>query len=50
VIITELGLELLKKLDPEVEKWENNMAGITPEEADLISSLLDKMRNSKNNN
>ncbi len=50
VIITEEGLELLKKLDPEVEKWEDNMVGITHEEADLISNLLDKLRNSKNNN
>ncbi|MCF0054406.1 MarR family winged helix-turn-helix transcriptional regulator [Dyadobacter sp. CY356] len=50
VIITEEGLELLKKLDPEVEKWEANMTGITPDEADLISTLLDKLRNSKNNN
>ncbi len=50
VIITEEGLELLKKLDPEVEKWEDNMVGITHEEADLISNLLDKLRNSKSNN
>lgn len=50
VIITVEGLALLKKMDPEVEKWEDNMVGITPEEADLISSLLDKLRNSKNNN
>ncbi|MBE9464568.1 MarR family winged helix-turn-helix transcriptional regulator [Dyadobacter subterraneus] len=50
VIITEEGLDLLKKLDPEVEKWEDNMTGITPEEADQISLLLDKLRNSKNNN
>ncbi|MCF2444942.1 MarR family transcriptional regulator [Dyadobacter sp. CY345] len=46
VIITETGLELLKHLDPEIEAWEKNLARITPEEADLISSLLDKLRNS----
>jgi len=46
VIITEAGLELLKKLDPEVEAWENKMSRITPEEADMISALLDKLRNS----
>jgi DNA-binding MarR family transcriptional regulator len=50
VIITQNGLDLLKELDPEVEKWEANMTGITPDEADLISTLLDKLRNSKNNN
>ena len=50
VIITQNGLDLLKELDPEVEKWETNMTGITPDEADLISTLLDKLRNSKNNN
>ena len=46
VIITETGLELLKSLDPEIEEWENTLARITPEEADMISSLLDKLRNS----
>jgi len=46
VIITATGLELLKGLDPEIEAWENTLARITPEEADLISSLLDKLRNS----
>lgn len=46
VVITETGLELLKNLDPEIEAWEMNLARITPEEADLISSLLDKLRNS----
>lgn len=46
VVITETGLELLKNLDPEIEAWEKNLARITPEEADLISSLLDKLRNS----
>jgi DNA-binding MarR family transcriptional regulator len=50
VIITEAGLELLKKLDPVVDEWDNNMNAITHEEADLISSLLDKIRESKNNN
>ena len=50
VIITEPGLELLKQLDPLIEESENNLNGISSEEADLISSLLDKLRNSKNNN
>ena len=46
VIITATGLELLKGLDPEIEASENTLARITPEEADLISLLLDKLRNS----
>jgi len=46
VVITETGLELLRSLDPEIEASENTLARITPEEADLISLLLDKLRNS----
>jgi len=46
VLITEEGLELLKELDPFVEEWENRFNVITPEEADQISLLLDKLRDS----
>ncbi|WP_310590368.1 MarR family transcriptional regulator [Dyadobacter sp. NIV53] len=50
VIITEHGLDLLAKIDPLLEEWENKMsATITPEEAESISALLDKMRKSDNN-
>ena len=50
VVITEQGLELLKNLDPEIDAWESTLHVLTPEEADLINSLLDKIRSSKNNN
>ncbi|GAB2788426.1 MarR family transcriptional regulator [Rhabdobacter roseus] len=46
VVITEQGLELLKKLDPVISEWEENLHSLTPEEADLISSLLDRLRDS----
>lgn len=44
VVITEEGLDLLKMLDPFIEEWENRFNIITPEEADQISALLDKLR------
>jgi DNA-binding MarR family transcriptional regulator len=44
VVITEEGLKLLEELDPHVEEWENRFNIITPEEADHISALLDKLR------
>jgi DNA-binding MarR family transcriptional regulator len=44
VVITEEGLKLLEILDPQVEEWENRFSIITPEEADHISALLDKIR------
>lgn len=48
LVITEEGLSMLTTLDPVVEEWEDNMGAITPEEADQLSFLLDKMRNSNN--
>ncbi|TDE18197.1 MarR family winged helix-turn-helix transcriptional regulator [Dyadobacter psychrotolerans] len=51
VVITPAGLDLLSKMDPALEEWENGLSSvITPEEADLMSSLLDKMREAENNN
>ena len=45
VIITQEGLGLLSKMDPVLEEWENSLSSVlTQEEADLMSSLLDKMR------
>ncbi|MCE7060900.1 MarR family winged helix-turn-helix transcriptional regulator [Dyadobacter sp. CY343] len=44
VVITEEGLQLLAELDPHVDQWEDRFNIITPEEADLISALLDKVR------
>ena len=45
VIITQEGLDLLSKMDPVLEEWENSLSSVlTQEEADLMSSLLDRMR------
>ena len=44
-IITQEGLDLLSKMDPVLEEWENSLSSVlTQEEANLMSSLLDKMR------
>ena len=48
VIITEQGLELLATLDPLLEERENSMGkAITSEEAENLSAILDKLRNSE---
>jgi len=45
VIITQEGLDLLSKMDPVLEEWESSLSSVlTQEEADLMSSLLDRMR------
>lgn len=44
VVITEDGLALLKVLDPFIEDWENRFNIISEEEAEQISALLDKLR------
>ncbi|KAA0991890.1 MarR family winged helix-turn-helix transcriptional regulator [Dyadobacter aurulentus] len=44
VVITEDGLQLLAQLDPSVDEWEDRFNIISPEEADQISALLDKLR------
>lgn len=50
VVITEAGLALLTKLDPVLEERENAMsAQISPQEAEYISSLLDKLRETEAN-
>jgi DNA-binding MarR family transcriptional regulator len=46
VVITEAGLALLAELDPLVDAWEDRFNVISPEEADQISALLDKVRES----
>jgi len=48
VVITKQGLDLLVKLDPFVEEWENRFNIISPEDAERISALLDKLRGSDN--
>ena len=46
VVITEEGLKLLTELDPFVDAWEERFNIITPAEADQISAMLDKLRDS----
>lgn len=48
VLITQSGLDLLAKLDPSLEEWENSLStSITTDEADQLSALLDKLRTSQ---
>jgi DNA-binding MarR family transcriptional regulator len=44
ILITQSGLALLDKLDPEVEAWENLLATIPHEKAEELSTVLDKIR------
>jgi DNA-binding MarR family transcriptional regulator len=45
ISITPSGLELLRKMQPEVEEIEGVLTGLTPEEAKELNTLLDKVRN-----
>lgn len=47
VIITQKGLDLLAELDVLQNKWEEQLHGLSEEEALQLSDLLDKMRQSK---
>ncbi len=42
--ITEKGLRLLSKLNPEVKKMTDNLICLSDDEAEQLSFLLDKMR------
>jgi len=42
--INERGLEILEKIDPEMEKFNLSLTNISEEEAVILSDLLDKMR------
>lgn len=44
VIITQKGLDLLDELDVLQANWENSLTGISEEEAQQLSDLLDKLR------
>lgn len=45
IAITKAGLDLLKKLDPQVEKHENSLsANLTITEKDTLNQLLEKYR------
>jgi DNA-binding MarR family transcriptional regulator len=47
VTITDKGQSLLKKLDAEVNDMENVSKNLTNKEAEMISALLDKLREGK---
>ena len=47
VVITERGMNLLAEIDKLQEKWENQLHGLTENEALELSDLLDKMRQPK---
>jgi len=44
IMITEKGLDLLKKMDGKVEEAESINANLTKQEAETLSDLLDKLR------
>ena len=44
VVITQDGLDLLKKLDEHEEKWEQNLRVLSEQEAAQLNLLLDKLR------
>jgi len=44
VLITEQGLDLLKKLDEEMPKFEKKFKNLSKEESKLLNNLLDKLR------
>jgi DNA-binding MarR family transcriptional regulator len=48
ICITTPGLELLKKMQHEVEQLECVLTGLSPEEAKVLNTLLDKVRNCGN--
>lgn len=46
VRITQKGLDVLKEIDVLQENWETSFSSLTPEEAESLSNLLDKLRGS----
>lgn len=44
VLITEKGMKLLSVLDKKMDKWEKTFEVISPEEAQVLNALLDKIR------
>lgn len=44
IMITEKGLDLLKKMDGKVEEAETINVNLTKQEAETLSNLLDKLR------
>lgn len=49
VLITQKGLDVLKELDPKVDEHERTFAeNISPEELELLNTLLEKYRTQQN--
>ena len=44
VIISQLGLKLLEKIDNEMAAWETQINKLTEDECRILNQLLDKMR------
>lgn len=44
VKITKVGLDLLVVIDPVIEEWEKKLHTVSPEEAEQLNNLLDKLR------
>lgn len=44
VLITEEGLELLRKIDEQSLTWQNDFSKLTVEEAEELNNLLNKLR------
>jgi len=44
VLISDAGLELLKKIDSKLDKWEQDLSGLSEEECAQLNHLLDKLR------
>ncbi|WP_121353009.1 MarR family winged helix-turn-helix transcriptional regulator [Flavisolibacter nicotianae] len=47
VVITAKGQELLKKLDAQQDEMDQIASGVSEEEAEILSRLLDKLRGSE---
>jgi len=47
VVITEKGQKLLKKLDAEADHIQDIMSGLSEEDAEALSKLLDQLRGDK---
>lgn len=50
ITITDCGLKLLSQLDQKSQELDNQLRGITKEEAETLSNILDKARDNYNPN
>ena len=44
VLISDAGLQLLEQIDAKLDKWENQLIGLSEEECGKLNVLLDKLR------